>query len=93
MSKAPSGFATGAAAAATALLLSACGSSPEARRGTTGQGRQDLLLVSYAVTKGAYERILPAFEAEWKAKTGQDVSIKTSYGGSGTQTRAVIDGL
>jgi len=93
ISKAPSGFAAGAAAAATALLLSACGSSPEARRGTTGQGRQDLLLVSYAVTKGAYERILPAFEAEWKAKTGQDVSIKTSYGGSGTQTRAVIDGL
>jgi len=49
--------------------------------------------VSYAVTKGAYERILPAFKADWKAKTGQDISIRTSYGGSGTQTRAVIDGL
>jgi sulfate transport system substrate-binding protein len=52
-----------------------------------------LLLVSYAVTKGAYDRILPDFIADWKARTGQELKIKTSYGGSGTQTRAVIDGL
>jgi len=56
-------------------------------------GRQELLLVSYAVTKRAYDQILPAFRADWKAKTGQDITIKTSYGGSGSQTRAVIDGL
>ena len=58
-----------------------------------GSGEQELLLVSYAVTKGAYDRILPAFVADWKAKTGQALHIKTSYGGSGSQTRAVIDGL
>jgi sulfate transport system substrate-binding protein len=52
-----------------------------------------LLLVSYAVTKGAYDRILPAFVEQWKQKTGQELEIKTSYGGSGSQTRAVIDGL
>jgi len=49
--------------------------------------------VSYAVTKGAYDRILPRFEADWKARTGQAISVKASYGGSGSQTRAIIDGL
>lgn len=54
---------------------------------------QELLLVSYAVTKAAYDKIIPAFEADWKKKTGQTVRIKTSFGGSGSQTRAVLDGL
>ena len=54
---------------------------------------QSILLVSYAVTKAAYDQIIPEFEADWKKKTGQTVSVKTSYGGSGSQTRAVIDGL
>jgi sulfate transport system substrate-binding protein len=55
--------------------------------------KQTILLVSYAVTKAAYDRIIPLFEADWKRRTGQDVDVKTSYGGSGSQTRAVIDGL
>lgn len=55
--------------------------------------KQTLLLVSYAVTKAAYDKIIPLFAADWKKKTGQDVDIKGSYGGSGSQTRAVIDGL
>lgn len=80
-------------ALAGSLLLVACG----APKGPTGAGdasqQQELLVVSYAVTKGAYERILPRFAAAWKAKTGQDLKIRTSYGGSGTQTRAIIDGL
>jgi sulfate transport system substrate-binding protein len=53
----------------------------------------EILLVSYAVTKAAYDRIIPKFRAEWKKKTGQDVVINTSFGGSGSQTRAIIDGL
>ena len=53
----------------------------------------ELLVVSYAVTKAAYDKIFPLFSAAWKKKTGQDVTIKASYGGSGSQTRAVIDGL
>jgi sulfate/thiosulfate transport system substrate-binding protein len=52
-----------------------------------------LTLVSYAVTQSAYEKIIPQFVEEWKAKTGQDVIIEQSYGGSGSQTRSVIDGL
>ncbi len=53
----------------------------------------NLTLVSFAVTQSAYEKIIPAFVADWKSKTGQDVTIEQSYGGSGSQTRAVIDGL
>jgi len=54
---------------------------------------QELLLVSYAVTKSAYDELFSLFAAEWKKKTGQTVIFKGSYGGSGSQTRAVIDGL
>ncbi|MBM5821324.1 MAG: sulfate ABC transporter substrate-binding protein [Cyanobacteria bacterium K_Offshore_surface_m2_011] len=54
---------------------------------------QELLLVSYAVTKAAYDKIISRFTADWKKRTGQTVVIRTSYGGSGSQTRAVIDGL
>ncbi|CAD5958488.1 Sulfate-binding protein [Planktothrix tepida] len=52
-----------------------------------------LTLVSYAVTKTAYENIIPKFVEQWKAQTGQTVEFEQSYGGSGSQTRAVIDGL
>jgi len=50
-------------------------------------------LVSYAVTQSAYEKIIPKFVEEWQQKTGQKVTFEQSYGGSGSQTRAVIDGL
>ena len=75
-----------------AALLGGC-AAPKAPSSTAQGGSQELLVVSYAVTKGAYARILPRFAADWKAKTGQELKIRTSYGGSGTQTRAIIDGL
>ena len=80
------------------LLAAALGGCGGARReiaaGTPAQGQGvPLLLVSYSVTKGAYDRILPKFQADWKRRTGADLEVKTSYGGSGSQTRAVIDGL
>jgi sulfate/thiosulfate transport system substrate-binding protein len=53
----------------------------------------EITLVSYAVTKAAYDRIIPKFVAKWKREKGQNVVIKQSYGGSGSQTRAVLDGL
>jgi sulfate/thiosulfate transport system substrate-binding protein len=58
------------------------------------QGKStQLTLVSYAVTKAAYQKIIPLFVADWQKKTGETVTFKTSYAGSGSQTRAVIDGL
>lgn len=53
----------------------------------------ELTLVSFAVTKSAYERIIPGFVAKWKRENNQNVKFSQSYGGSGSQTRAVIDGL
>ena len=76
----------------SSILLTSCASAP-GPSAAGGKGKQELLLVSYAVTKGAYDRILPKFVADWKAKTGQEIQIRTSYGGSGMQARAVIDGL
>jgi sulfate transport system substrate-binding protein len=53
----------------------------------------ELLNVSYDPTRELYRDIDAAFAAQWKAKTGQIVTIKQSHGGSGAQSRAVIDGL
>jgi sulfate transport system substrate-binding protein len=53
----------------------------------------ELLNVSYDPTRELYRDIDAAFAAQWKAKTGQSVTIKQSHGGSGAQSRAVIDGL
>jgi sulfate transport system substrate-binding protein len=52
-----------------------------------------LLNVSYDPTRELYQAINPAFAAQWKAKTGQAVSIQQSHGGSGKQARSIIDGL
>jgi sulfate transport system substrate-binding protein len=52
-----------------------------------------LLNVSYDPTRELYVEYNAAFTKYWKAKTGQDVTIKQSHGGSGKQARSVIDGL
>jgi len=52
-----------------------------------------LLNVSYDPTRELYQNINAAFAKQWKAKTGDDVVINESHGGSGSQARSVIDGL
>jgi sulfate/thiosulfate-binding protein len=52
-----------------------------------------LLNVSYDPTRELYQEYNAAFAKYWKSKSGQDVSVKQSHGGSGKQARAVIDGL
>ena len=52
-----------------------------------------LLNVSYDPTRELYVDYNAAFSKYWKAKTGQDVTIKQSHGGSGKQARSIIDGL
>jgi sulfate transport system substrate-binding protein len=72
--------------ALAAVLASAIGSA-------SAQQAITLLNVSYDPTRELYAEYNVAFAKHWKAKTGQDVSIKQSHGGSGKQARAVIDGL
>src|SRR5215468_2601415 len=52
-----------------------------------------LLNVSYDPTRELYQDYNAAFAKYWKAKTGQNVEIQQSHGGSSKQARAVIDGL
>lgn len=52
-----------------------------------------LLNVSYDPTRELYRDINAAFVAHWKAETGETLTINQSHGGSGSQARAVIDGL
>src|SRR5947209_16456066 len=52
-----------------------------------------LLNVSYDPTRELYQAENAAFAKAWKAKTGQEVTIQQSHGGSGKQARSVIDGL
>lgn len=53
----------------------------------------ELLNVSYDPTREFYTEFNAAFAKHWKEKTGEDVSINQSHGGSSRQARAVIDGL
>lgn len=53
----------------------------------------ELLNVSYDPTRELYRAVNAAFAPAYKASTGTDLTIRQSHGGSGTQARAVIDGL
>ncbi len=67
--------------------------SPGGANPAANKGNIELTLVSFAVTKAAHEAIIPKFVEQWQKEKGQTVSFNQSYGGSGSQTRAVIDGL
>lgn len=54
---------------------------------------ETILNVSYDPTRELYQEVNAAFAKQWKAKTGRDLEIKQSHGGSGKQARSVIDGL
>lgn len=67
-----------------ALLAAGCGDAA---------GRVTLLNVSYDPTRELYREFNEAFSRHWREQTGQHVVIDQSHGGSGSQARAVIDGL
>lgn len=72
-----------------ALVVIAIGASVSA----LAANRVQLLNVSYDPTRELYQDYNTAFARYWKSKTGQDVAVNQSHGGSGKQARAVIDGL
>ena len=69
------------------LVMAAISSAPAAGHAAT------LLHVSYDPTRELYSEINRAFASAWRSKTGEEVSVRQSHGGSGKQARAVIDGL
>jgi sulfate transport system substrate-binding protein len=76
-----------AAVLTLAAALVGCGGSEE------GVGRVQLLNVSYDPTRELYREFNDRFAAHWLERTGQGVVVQMSHGGSGSQARAVIDGL
>ncbi|MEO8275718.1 MAG: sulfate ABC transporter substrate-binding protein [Thermoanaerobaculia bacterium] len=71
----------------TALLM--CG----ATRAIPAEKPVTLLNVSYDPTRELFADVNEIFARQWKEKTGQELKIEQSHGGSGKQARAVIDGL
>jgi len=70
--------------------MSLAGSLVRPSRAAAGQ---TILNVSYDPTREFYSDYNAAFAKYWKVKTGQDLTINLSNGGSGKEARAVIDGL
>jgi len=60
---------------------------------TAGAKEIKLLNVSYDPTREFYQDYNAAFAKYWKAKTGDDVVVSQSHGGSGKQAMSVINGL
>ncbi|ARV62926.1 sulfate-binding protein [Nostocales cyanobacterium HT-58-2] len=56
------------------------------------QNNIELNLVSFSVTKAAHDKIIPKFVEKWKKEHNQNVTFKQSYGGSGAQALAVVQG-
>ncbi len=79
------------AAALSVTALTAAG--PALAQSAAAPQPVTLLNVSYDPTRELYVDFNQAFAKYWKGKTGQDVTIKQSHGGSGKQARSIIDGI
>ena len=80
-------------AADLSLALGACDNSNNVSSGAVQKKDVEITLVGYAVPKAAHNKIIKKFTAKWQQEHNQKVIFKQTYGGSGAQTRAVIDGL
>ncbi len=80
------------AGAMISVTMAACTTSSSPSSGNTKKD-VELTFVSFAVTKQAHAEIIPKFVEKWQKEQNQTVIFKQSYGASGSQTRAVIDGL
>ncbi|WP_136603860.1 sulfate ABC transporter substrate-binding protein [Paenibacillus dokdonensis] len=77
------------------VILSGCGGDPAKQASAASADGKEVTLVigAYSIAKDALADILPKFQQEWKAKTGQTVKFQESYEASGTQARAIIGGF
>jgi len=73
--------------ACVALMVGGLAFSPIAAK------KISILNVSYDPTRELYQEVNTAFAKIWKAKTGDDLTVQQSHGGSGKQARAVTEGL
>lgn len=73
----------------TAGIIAGCGSN---KKETSSNKAVEITNVSYDPTRELYEEYNTEFAKYWKDKTGQDVKVTQSHGGSGAQARSVIEG-
>ncbi len=57
------------------------------------EGPSEILNVSYDIARELYEQVNKAFVADWKAKTGDDLTVNQSHAGSSKQARSILEGL
>src|SRR5690606_23058105 len=88
-------FVAGGSLLAAALALASlagCGNSAGGSPTASGTSLE-LLNVSYDPTRELWRAINEQFARDYQERTGTQVTIKQSHGGSSSQARAVIDGL
>ena len=76
-------------------LLAACSGQAAAPTANpaAGAGPTKLILGAYTTPREAYGELLPLFAAQWKQKSGGDITFEESYLGSGAQSRAIVEGF
>lgn len=74
-------------------LLMALAASVSLATAAQAQTPNTLLNVSYDISRELFAAINPEFAKQWKAKTGQDVTINQSHAGSSKQARSILEGL
>ena len=78
---------------AVSLLAACSGQATSSSDTSNGKGPVKLILGAYTTPREAYGELIPMFSAQWKEKTGQDVTFEESYLGSGAQARAINEGF
>lgn len=73
------------------VAIASCSPTENASVGSENQPEVTLNLVSFSVTQAAHDKIIPKFVGKWQQEHNQTIAIEPSYGGSGTQTRAIIE--
>ena len=86
-------FGATALSLATVVALAGCGGSDKgATSGGDAKNTIEITNVSYDPTRELYESYNEIFAKYWKEKTGQEVTVVQSHGGSGKQARSVLEG-
>ncbi|UQA61065.1 sulfate ABC transporter substrate-binding protein [Polyangium aurulentum] len=79
-----------------ATLVIAVGLAGCADQGSSTEPAADrtLVLAGYSATRDVFDRaLIPAFEADYRARTGKTLRVRSSYLASGAQSRAVVSGF
>ncbi|MCI8900962.1 MAG: sulfate ABC transporter substrate-binding protein [Lachnospiraceae bacterium] len=81
-----------AALIVSSILFAGCGNAQDNNASADSDRTIELLNVSYDPTREFYATYNELFQDYWKERSGQDVKVTQSHGGSGSQARSVIEG-